>query len=267
MSYRLGKLPAKKDDRNIQFKQILRELPPLPTSFNLDETLPLKPVPEQVFGNDRYGDCVIAGRANHTLRFECIETEGTFPLITEADCLNQYWYEQGWRPCRIGVFNFARPKPDNGLVILDSIKVWRREGWDAAGKHYDIYAFAEVPVHDHDILKAAIMLLVGVKAGILFPSTAMNQFREGKRWEYVDGASIEGGHDIYLVGWDEIGPTCITWGQLQRMTWEFWEHYADEAYAVVDNKDSWLPDSPIDVAKLAELLQQVTGKSPSQTPG
>jgi hypothetical protein len=42
-----------------------------------------------MFGNDVHGDCVIAGRAHQTLRFEDIE-QGSVLMITDKEVLKEY---------------------------------------------------------------------------------------------------------------------------------------------------------------------------------
>ena len=69
--FKLGKASAKKDKRNLKFATLLRAAPALPDSYDFDTTHPGIPTP--MFGNDTHGDCVIAGRAHQTLRFEDIE--------------------------------------------------------------------------------------------------------------------------------------------------------------------------------------------------
>ena len=43
------------------------------------------------------------------------------------------------------------------------------------------------------------------------------------------------------------------------MTWAFWEAYTDEAYGIVDDRNDWLENSPVDVEKLDAYLQEITG--------
>ena len=64
---KLGKLPATYDQRTLQLQTILkmRELPPIPKIFDCDTALPA-PIPLLLFGNNKWGDCVIA--APHFLK-------------------------------------------------------------------------------------------------------------------------------------------------------------------------------------------------------
>jgi hypothetical protein len=42
-----------------------------------------------------------------------------------------------------------------------------------------------------------------------------------------------GGHAVPIVAYDARGLICITWGELMRMTWQFWNAYCDEAYGLL----------------------------------
>ena len=68
-------------------------------------------------------------------------------------------------------------------------------------------------------------------------------------------------HTVPAVSYDTKGLRVVTWGALQRMTWDFWEAYVDEAYAIL-SKD-WIEDSGhapsgIDWESLKSDLQKVT---------
>lgn len=249
-AYRLGKKKARRDSRNIQLKAILRTLPPIPEEYLVDAALPCA-IPTPMFANDQWGDCVIASRAHQTLRFEGIEQKLALP-ITDQEVLDEYWKE-GKRFC------FDK-KPDRGLVLLDSLKKWRSDGWTAGGQKLDIYAFAEIQRHDQMNVRAGVYLLTGTTAGIMVYESAMQQFRDGKPWDTADkSGSLLGGHAINIVGYNPVGPICVTWGKLQEMSWRFWLAYCDEAYAVVDNRNNFTENSPVDVEKLDGYLKDIAG--------
>lgn len=248
--YKLGKKRAKKDSRNIRLKAVLRlVLPPIPEVYMVDASLAAA-VPTPMFANDLWGDCVIAARAHQTLRFEAFEQNLVLP-ITDDEVLAEYWKEGKVFPCD--------RRPDRGLVLLDSLKKWRKDGWAAGGQHHDIYAFAEMSPADFMDVKASVFLLAGTTAGIMISQSALDQFEVGLPWDIVDNpGQLRGGHAIDVVGYDLDGPVCVTWGRLQHMTWRFWGQYCDEAYAVVDNRDRFLERSPVDVKQLETYLQEVT---------
>lgn len=246
--YKLGKLPQRIDLRTLQLKKflVLKNLPPLPASYDVDSEF-TNFSDSNMFGNDQYGDCVMAGRAHMTLRFEDFEQK-TEISITDKDVENEYFKETGGQ--------------DSGLVMLDSLNEWRKTGWATAGHTYTIYAYAQINVSNHKELQYSVSLLRGAYTGFDVPQSAMDQFNAGKPWTVVasDGGII-GGHCVYIVGYNATGPVCVTWGQKQQMTWAFWDKYFTEAYAVIDATDPWVNASidPLNCAALAQELNEITG--------
>ncbi len=248
--YALGKAPAKKDKRNFKLAALLKVLPPVPASWDYDLAHPKFQIPLPMFGNDEFGDCVIAGRAHQTLRFETVE-QNTVIALKDSDVLREYWKEEGGKG----------PAFDNGLVVLDSLNLWRKQGWRAAGRKYTIYAFAQVNQKNHTEVEAAIFLLTGAGAGLSLPKSAQAQITAGQVWDVTTGPGAApgswGGHYVYLTGYTPQGPVCVTWGQKQAMTWAFLDKYCDELYGIVDDRDKFLKRSPLDVKLLDSYLHQL----------
>ena len=223
--FKLGKAPAKKDSRNLKFATLLRATAPtLPSSYDFDTTH--SGIPTPMFGNDVHGDCVIAGRAHQTLRFEDIE-QGSVLMITEKEVLKEYFKETGG--------------PDNGLVVLDSLNKWRHKGWKVGKHNYKIQAFAEVDFRKNDEVRQAVFADVGVGLGIQLPNSAKAQIQTGQPWDVTTGPDSApgswGGHYVYVSGYTPSGPVCVTWGRKQQMTWAWLDKYCDEAYAIFDAKN------------------------------
>ena len=271
MELKLGKLPAKVDKRTIKLSSIIRKklLPDLPVSYNVDESLGGID-DDRMFANDRYGNCVIAARAHQTFRFEKFEQKKQIP-ITDQEVIDQYKEETGGGP----------GWEQRGLYILNSLKTWRKDGWKVGGKGYTIYAFASVNWKNHDEVKHCIHLLGGVNFGMLVYQSDMEQFKLGKDWELgPSSGSFLGGHGVYLYayqykhndcphcvfGWNEDGLLCMTWGKRQKMSWEFWDARVDEAYGIVDDRNKWMGNSPVDVKELDKQLKEITGESQKEIP-
>src|SRR5262245_47012214 len=125
--YQFGKAPAKRDDRNLNLVDVLREGDPLPGEYDFDDKH--KGIPTPTFGNDKAKNCVIAGRAHQTLRFEIAEQK-VLVSITDEDVAREYRKESGGE--------------NNDIEVLESLKLWRRRGWEAAGQHFNILSFAEI---------------------------------------------------------------------------------------------------------------------------
>lgn len=223
--FKLGKAPAKRDDRNLKFATLLRAAPPvLPSSYDFDTSH--SGIPTPMFGNDVYGDCVIAGRAHQTLRFEDIE-QGSVVMIADKDVLKEYLKETGGS--------------DTGLVVLDSLKEWRTKGWKVGKQTYKIQAFAEVDFTNHETVRQAVFADVGIGLGLQLPNSAKAQIQAGQPWDVTAGPDSTpgswGGHYVYVPGYSPGGPVCVTWGRKQQMTWAWLDKYCDESYAIFDAKD------------------------------
>ena len=247
---KLGKLPARVDGRTLRLASIFRKsLAPPPASFNVDASLPVPMSDSNMYLNDQLGDCVIAGRAHMTLRFEDYEQKAIIP-ITDDDVRTEYMKETG------GV--------DSGLVMLNSLKAWRN-GWTAAGQTYNIDAFGALTPSNQQEVMQTIYLLRGTYTGVLIYQSDMDQYNAGQPWSLTPTPGrFLGGHCIYVLGYDADGLTCVTWGKIQRMTWPWFVARTDETYGVVDNRDKWLgADSPIDVAILDNYLAEITGQQPT----
>lgn len=246
MKLKLGKLPVVYDYRTIKLKSILKPkyLPELPPQYDLDEVFNIND--NFVYNNSKYGDCVIAARAHQTLRFEAFE-QGKQIFISDDEVVNEYFDQTGGA--------------DRGLVLLFSLRDWKNDGWPVSDKIYTIYAFASLDKDNYDEVKHCIHLLGGVNFGMLIYSKDMEQFKNNEIWHLTSNdGSLKGGHGVYLCAYDDDGPTCMTWGKRQKMTWDFWSARVDEAYGIVDNVNYWMEeDSPVDVEELNRQLDEICG--------
>lgn len=245
MELKLGKKPAVIDERTIPLKAVIRKelLPLLPDTYNIDDVLGVED--NFMYNNSLYGDCVIAARAHQTLRLEKYEQGVQIP-IADQEVVDEYFEQTGGA--------------DSGLVLLFSLNDWRNDGWPVGGKNYTIYAYGSIDYKDHEEVKHCIHLLGGVNFGMKVYDKDMEQFKNGLVW-HLTGAdgSLRGGHGVYLYAYDIDGIWCMTWGKCQKMTWAFWNARVDEAYGIVDNRNLWMAeDSPVDVVKLDEYLQEIT---------
>ena len=240
----LGKQPAKQDVRNLMLRTILRaDRPAIPAAFDVDEFLVGGHLNNHMFLNDQLGCCVIAGRAHHTIRLE-LKEQGGVVGIQDAEVKKEYFLESGGK--------------DEGLEVLPSLNKWRQDGWLLGWTTFKIDAFAEIRHQDHDAIKTAICNLMGVGLGLGLPITAQRQLDNGEPWTKTGTSGSAspyswGGHYVYVVGYNETGPVCITWGQRQQMSWDFVDFYADECYSVIDATTPVY--NVVDRAKVANFLK------------
>jgi hypothetical protein len=187
------KYPPIPDDRNIKLKSILRvaALPTLPETYDIHGALGV--MDSYMFANNQCGCCGVAMKAHQTLCFEKFE-QGSQPYITDQEVKDQYYIETGG--------------PDVGVYLQDSLKTWRKDGWTAGGKHYDIHAFAEVDWLNHNEVRYCIYLLNGIDTGILLYQNDIDQFNANEPWHIESSKGVQvGGHGIYSFRYGAGGGT------------------------------------------------------------
>jgi hypothetical protein len=219
----LGRLPVKHDPRTLQLGRFLGATgwqPPATVDYSAH-------VPAWgMLANDTVGCCTIAA-AGHALQEWTYDAAGAEAAITDAEVLAAYSAVTGYNP--------ADPTTDQGAVCLDVLRYWRKTG--VAG--HTITAFAQIHPAKHDEVRAAIDLFGAAYIGVNLPTSAQHELDAGQPWSSTTGAPGGwGGHCVIVTAYDETGLTCVTWGQLQRMTWAWWDRYVEEAYAVLS--PDWL---------------------------
>lgn len=254
MVLKLGKLPPVIDKRTIKLKSILKTLPPPPLEYDIEKQIQLQ-VPYRMFMNDTLGDCVVVSKVNFMLRAEVLE-QNKVVSVSDQDVMNQYFKESGGQDC--------------GLVMLYSLNDWRNNGLKLGGRklaclqwggeNYKIHAFASIDPDDAEDIKYAVQYLNGPAIGLRIYQSTYDQYNAGKTWDYVpEDKDLVGGHAVYVVAYNEIGPQYLTWGTKVQATWKFHEMNCDEGYALVDAKDEGLDTSPIDEEKLETYLNEIAG--------
>lgn len=239
---KFGKAPAEFSDHDLLFKNLMRAVP-VPPFYNWDEAHPGVIVPTPMFNNDRLGCCVMSGRAHQTLRFEYAEQKQVI-TITDKEVEAEYLKETGGQ--------------DSGLVVSRSLNTWRRSGWRAGGKLYKIQGYSRIDLYNRSQVKAAIYSDLGVGIGFAVPTSAMKQFDDNQPWTVVpeEGSSL-GGHYVFCLGYDTDWITCVTWGRRQRMSWDFWDRYTDECWAIFDARDNARRLDILNVPKLKAFLADI----------
>jgi hypothetical protein len=175
-----------------------------------------------VFGNDSINNCTCAA-AGHMIKCWSANASTEFEISEEA-ILNTY--------SALSKYDPLTHKNDDGVYMIDVLKYWRKNGID----QHQIRVFATVPQDRREVVRASIYLFGGIYVGLLLPISSEHQ----KIWEVKPGGLTGdnepyslGGHAVAILAYDEEYLTCITLGQEKKMTWDFWETYNDEAYAII----------------------------------
>lgn len=229
---KLGKkLGVVHDPRTIKLKPLIAETVKAPVTFHIGHALTKFPM----FGNDDYGDCTCAAHANRIVVQEYNTRQKEVKPTTEQ-VLAVYSAVTG--------FDKNEPATDNGAYMLDVLNYMRKYGLglEKDKSPHMIYAFAQVDHASKEQVKVASYLFGGVYVGAGLPLSAADQINQAQRWDVVSSNRSEfgswGGHAMHTVGYDDLGPIFITWGQLQRATWKWWAKYVDECYAVIS--EDWI---------------------------
>ena len=139
------------------------------------------------------------------------------------------------------------------IETLESLKLWRKRGWEAAGQHFNILAFAELDQDYHEQIKRMIYINLGVALGFGMPESARTQFFDRQPWK-VTPDKAGNGHYVYVPGYTKHGPVCVTWGRKQQMSWAFVNRYCDEAYVIIDAIDTPEKKRIFDEKKINSIL-------------
>jgi hypothetical protein len=222
---KLGKKPGHvEDDRHIRLASLLTVQVPVAT-WRIATRLTEWPM----LGNDELGNCTCASLGGHRIMAqEWSSGQRDVIPITTADVIDFYSRAAGYVP--------GRPETDQGAYLIDPLKVARRDGIgrEADGTRHTIYAYAQVDLpttYAASIeFRVAARLFGGVYLGLALPRSAQY---EGTWKMTADPPYSWGGHAVWLIGYDANGLTCVTWGEEQRMTWDWARRYVDEAWVVI----------------------------------
>jgi hypothetical protein len=255
------------DTRNIKLSAVLdMKALYIPTEFDAEVSLMGSIFPARMWCNDAFPCCVISAQANQTRVNEYIE-QGHIVNITDAD-VHKEWYRQSGG--------------QGGLYMLNAYNEWRKTGWDITNgklntaanrgcwakffpkpippstvQHLNIFAFAALDSIEE--LCYSVYYLHGCQIAVRLYQTDIDQFNAGEIWHLTgnDGKS-HGGHAVFVPAYMSNGnPVCWTWKKRQEMTVEWYKARVFDTFGVVDNRNNFMANSPVDVAKMQAILDGI----------
>lgn len=252
---KLGKKAAKVDDRTLRLARYFGTgLAPAPVERDWTGGL----INWGMMMNDSLGDCTIAA-SGHSVQ-SWTKLAGTTEL-TLPDWVIEHYYS-AWDGYVVG-----DPSTDNGGVELDVLTNWRKYGFGFRSGHKGadkLLAYADPDPKNQEHVKQSINLFGGVYIGLGLPISAQSQ----SIWSVVgDGQTGNsainswGGHAVWCPKYTATHITCVTWGGLTDMTWDFWNTYVDEVHALLSPDFiavSGLSPSDFNLQALLADLAQVT---------
>lgn len=244
---KLGKKPERLDYRTLRLARYLTPaLSPAPQKCDWTKSVSSWPM----MRNDLIGDCTFAA-AGHLIQ-EWTANVGDPILPADEDIVAGYSALTGYNP--------SDPGTDQGAVELDVLNFWRQQGI----AHHQIQAYVAVDVPNFENVRQAVFLFGGCYCGLGLPLSASVQ----EDWDTKSnpGSLSEvpnswGGHAVPILAYDEDFLICVTWGQLKKISWDFWLKYCEEAYAVLS--PDWieannLAPSGVDLETLSADLADIT---------
>lgn len=169
------------------------------------------------------GDCTIAG-CGHAVQVWSLANVGLELTVQDSDILKAYEVWDGYVD--------GDPDTDQGGIELDVLNRWQKSS--LAG--HALLAFAGVKASNIQEVKQAIALFGGLYIGMQVPNFVMQNPQPGKIWDLVaDDGGIDGGHCVFVTGYEGDILEFISWGQVYRMTTRYWLKYVDEAYALLSS--------------------------------
>lgn len=232
MIFKLGKKAPKFDPRTLQFAKYVKRaaLPPLPVHQRWGQQI----TDWRMMKNDSVGDCAIAA-PGHMVMQTSSDALGSPQIIPDDQIIAAYTAVTAEENNGHG-YDPATGANDNGCNMLDVLNYWYKTG---IGGH-KCSAFTQLETGNVQHAQESIHLFGSSYIGVALPLTAQKQIQDGVGWSVPstgptgDGAPGSwGGHAIPIVGWDKDGFTCVTWGQLQHLSYNFFKVYCDEAYGVI----------------------------------
>jgi hypothetical protein len=237
---KLGKKPRRYDPRTLRLARYLTpQLPPPPPAVTNSQGI----ANWGMMLNDTLGNCTIAGVA-HAIQVWTL-AKGNEVTVPDPTVLQYYEQWDGYNP--------SDPSSDQGGVELDVLNDWRQQGF----ADHSLLAFADPDPQDSLHVRQAIWLFGGLYIGLQLPISAQTQDVWGVDTSPNGQPGSWGGHCVFVPDYDADSLTCITWGQLKKMTWQFWGTYCDEAHALLS--PDWQPAAGFDMAALQADLSEVTG--------
>jgi hypothetical protein len=214
---KLGKLAPRHDPRTLHLANYLNtgKLPPIPAQKDWSG----KVREWGMMCNDNLGCCTISG-AGHLIE-EWSANASTEIVPADSDIISAYAAVSGYDP--------ATGANDDGAVELDVLNYWRKTGI----AQRKIWAYAACEPRNHSHIKASVYLFGGCYIGLALPLSAQNQ----GIWSVTRGPDAQpgswGGHAVPVISFSAHDLTVVTWGELKKMTWGFFDRYTDESYAIL----------------------------------
>lgn len=221
-----GAIPSRQDPRTITFKSVARQLaatpkfrPPAP----MFDTRP-RGMRWEILGNDRYGNCTIAGIVR--IMMASAHRRGKRLPILEQDVINAYLTMTG------GV--------DEGAMPINALTYMRNVGIRGC----KVVAFARVDDGDVREHRSALQSFGSMYVAAALPAR-LDEDRD-RRWELTplaqrtarDAPRSLGGHAFPLFGYQRGEEFAVPWTDEVVIEAPWAQLYMEERWVFIDNQET-----------------------------
>lgn len=212
MNFLLGRNPSTEEIPKLKMSNYRGVLPTPPASCDYSKaaTRTLR----NVYLNDQYGDCVIAGAAH--IRGVTSGNAGDEIEFADHDILSMYRV--------IGPLSNNGQHGDLGCDLKTAMDYWTRNGFTDGIK---LMGWLAVDPTDPNEYRVACWLFENLYFGIACPNRWLNPMPQGDNfvWDVAGQPNRKNGHCISGVGYDSNGVKVSTWGLLGTLTDRAIENY------------------------------------------
>lgn len=220
---KFGMKPYRREALPLAFKSYLDKsnLPKLPTGAFGHVSAQNPPGGWGMLGNDRAGDCVVAGAGHEHIIWPWATKTG-IPRFTAENILEEYskmLQDQGNPP-----YDPSDDSTDTGLDPVLAAQYRHRVGLlDADGNIHKIGPFVAVDTLDQ--LEMCAFLFGCAACCWQIPESAGYQFSKGHIWDDTSGEPMNGHYTVHC-GRNSAGVNFVsTWGGLQGFTKQYASKY------------------------------------------
>jgi hypothetical protein len=185
---------------------LTRTLPQPPAT--IDYSKPAAASLGDIYGNDKLGDCVIAG-IGHVVGVLTAGAGDPF-LYTDPQIIALYSAIGGYVP--------GNPATDQGCDEVTALNYWENNG--APDGQHKIAGWLSVNAADLVEVRTALWLFENLYFGLELPDAWVNPMPDaaGFVWNAAGAPDPQNGHCVVGVGYTAEGVTIDTWGMLGLMT-------------------------------------------------
>lgn len=219
---KLGRMQSKVDPRTLRLTDYVHAALPTPPERELVETTAAWPM----LANDRFNCCTSAAAGHMVHHWTAANREEV--VLCDDDIIRAHALLTGDHLL-------------DCVTMLDALKLWRKTG---IGDHR-IHSFVQARPADADQLRIIIHLFGASYVGLDLPRFACGPdptLWPATPWSVPPQVApedcrpqSENGHCVTAIGYGSDGIYVVSWGLLKVMSWEFYQRFNFETYAVLSH--------------------------------